>query len=153
MLLCSPHHIVELSFSHYFGFFFTLLNFPLRTTRLSSLCCFTFLFALLGFPCHVDMFSSLHCWALLFVLLSFPFQIALLSFRVAQLFSWHCLAFHHATVLLFVLKKNIFLFLFGMLIYLMNINGDKYPNILKSNIRFLFFYDIFTGYCNWFFKW
>jgi len=37
-----------------------------------------------------------------------------------------------------------------MLGYSVDINGDKYPIILKSGIRFLFFYDTFKGYYNWF---
>jgi hypothetical protein len=37
-----------------------------------------------------------------------------------------------------------------MLGYSTNINGDKYPVILKSGIRFLFFYDILKGDYNWF---
>jgi len=35
-----------------------------------------------------------------------------------------------------------------MLGYLMDINVDEYPVILKSSIRFLFFSDILAGYYN-----
>jgi len=50
-----------------------------------------------------------------------------------------------------LLKKRIIL-LSEMLGYLMDINVDEYPVILKSSIRFLFFYDILAGYYNEFLK-
>jgi hypothetical protein len=48
--------------------------------------------------------------------------------------------------------KNCFILLFGKLGYSTKINGDEYLVILKSDIRFIFFYDILKGYYNLFLK-
>jgi hypothetical protein len=45
-------------------------------------------------------------------------------------------------------EKKLFVLLSGMLSYQTDINGDKYLVILKSSIRFIFFYDILKGYYN-----